>query len=139
MMRTASLTSCLVALLSVQLDACQGGSDNTCNCGASGGGATIRLPCGTTEPPTVKVTGGCTTAQNGPETMLVESTDAGTCSLMLTFASGATSSVDISFTSIWLPCGSDPKGCGQGLVGTPSVVPLGKQCVDSGADAGASD
>ena len=116
MMRTASLTSCLVALLSVQLDACQGGSDNTCNCGASGGGA-----------------------QNGPETMLVESTDAGTCSLMLTFASGATSSVDISFTSIWLPCGSDPKGCGQGLVGTPSVVPLGKQCVDSGADAGASD
>jgi hypothetical protein len=51
------------------------------------------------------------------------------------FANGTTSSTDITFASQWLPCGSEPHGCGEGVTATPSLVTVGNQCVDSGVDA----
>ena len=110
-----------------------------CNCPAGGGETTIQLPCGTTDAPVVKTIGACTVAQPGPQTLYVVSDVAGTCHVELTLASGATSSTAIEFVSDWLPCGSDPHGCGQGVTATPSRVPIGNQCADAGVDAGSSD
>jgi hypothetical protein len=78
---------------------------------------------------------GCTVAQTGPESIAVDSTVAGTCHVQWSAAGGATASTDVAFSSVWLPCGSDPHGCGQVVVGPSSVVQLGDggQCVDGGA------
>jgi hypothetical protein len=53
-------------------------------------------------------------------------------------ANGSTSSTDITMTSQWLPCGSDPDGCGQGAVAAPSMITLDAPCGDSGVDAASS-
>jgi hypothetical protein len=45
------------------------------------------------------------------------SNGAGACHVQVTFSNGATSSVDLTFKSQWMACGSDPQGCGEGFVG----------------------
>jgi hypothetical protein len=88
---------------------------------------------------------------------------AGTCHAELTFGNGATSSVDVDFMSVWIGCGSDPHGCGQGFLATnadgnpniqvsvpgslcnaardagPEADAPGEAAVDAGADADGSD
>jgi hypothetical protein len=67
------------------------------------------------------------------------SSSAGTCRVELTFAGGTKSSVDVNYTyGPWVPCGSDPHACGRSTFAMPSVVPIGDQCADAGADSGAS-
>jgi hypothetical protein len=75
----------------------------------------------------------------------VMATGAGTCHVEVTFENGATSSVDLDFTSRWFGCGSDPQGCGEGFVATATdggptfVVSVPGAVCASGLDAGAPD
>ena len=79
----------------------------------------------------------------GPETISVEGAFPGTCHVTWTEADGSTGSTDVVFTSIWIQCGSDPHGCGQGVTTSPAAVQIGNACGDAGgdaeADAGSSD
>jgi hypothetical protein len=61
---------------------------------------------------------------------------AGTCHVELTFANGATSSVDVDFMSEWEACGSDPHGCGQGFIAANTTVSVPEPTCDAVADAG---
>jgi hypothetical protein len=62
---------------------------------------------------------------------------AGTCHVELTFGNGATSSVDMVFTSQSIACGSDPHGCGEGFVAADQSAP-DPTCA-AGPDAEPSD
>ena len=114
-----------------------GGCDlhGACSCPPPPTSAVVHLGCLPVEPPVVKTTGPCSvcpvTLANGsiPEgshcavpdysqDITLEANGAGTCHVELTFGSGATSSVDLNFTSEWIACGSDPHGCGEGFVAT---------------------
>ena len=134
---------CLPAgLLYVALGACHGVDADRCNCPPAGvGEATIELSCVPAAEPVVTTTGDgdCTVGRPDPRTIYVVSDVPGTCHVELAFANGTTSSTDITMTSQWLPCGSDPHGCGQGAVATPSTVTLDAPCGDSGVDAASSD
>src|ERR1022692_4490889 len=103
-----------------------GSGQRGASCGCPGdvgvGEATIQLPCGNVEPPTVNVTGTCTVSQPvGPQTLYLQG-GVGACHVELTFASGVTSSTDIQFvlTGTELPC-----GCGEPVAATPSFVGIG--------------
>jgi hypothetical protein len=62
----------------------------------------------------VNVTGPCTPATSSePGTVYLKTIDAGTCHVELKFGSGATSSIDLTIVSSWIPLGLDPHGCGQ--------------------------
>jgi hypothetical protein len=77
----------------------------------------------------VKTTGPCTLTSGGdPESVSLQTSDAGTCHVELTFANGATSSVDVEIVSRWRALGSDPHGCGQEFVG---VDQAGSACLPS--------
>jgi len=110
-----------------------------CHCGVVEGQASILLPCGTTESPSVMTTGRCIAGFVSAQTVVLTSSAAGTCHIELTFAGGGTSAADIDFVSEWLPCGDDPHGCGQGIVATSHSVSVGPQCVESGVDSGPVD
>jgi hypothetical protein len=105
----------------------------SCSCPPPPTTAVVHLGCLPIEPPTVKTTGPCSACPvvlangsipdgagcavtNYSQNITLEANGAGTCHVELTFASGATSSVDLNFTSEWLACGSDPHGCGEGFV-----------------------
>jgi hypothetical protein len=86
---------------------------------------------------------GSTCAVLGPsQNIMLAANGAGTCHVELTFASGATSSVDVDFMSVpqgcgneaFLPVGADGSpcaACGQVSVPDPTC--------DAGLEAGASD
>jgi hypothetical protein len=131
------------ALLYLALGACHVDADQ-CNCPPAGvGEATIELSCVPAAAPVVTTTGDgdCTVGRPDPRTIYVVIHVPGTCHVELAFANGTTSSTDITMTSQsqWLPCGSDPHGCGQGAVASPSLITLGAPCGDSGVDAASSD
>ena len=143
-----------------------GGSNGACSCPPPPNEAVIHLGCLPVEPPVVKTTGpcsvcpvvlangaipegaNCAVAQYSQNITLIAN-DAGTCHVELTFAGGATSSVDLDFSSVWRACGSDPHGCGEGFIvedsdgstcgpdGCQASVP--EPVCDAGLDAGASD
>jgi hypothetical protein len=80
----------------------------------------IDLGCHSNEKHTVKTTGPCTLpalARADSKDVDVQTTDAGTCHVELTFGSGAASSLDVKIVSRWRALGSDPHGCGQEFVG----------------------
>jgi hypothetical protein len=114
-----------------------GGCDHgACNCPSPATQAFIQLGCVLIEPPAVKTTGPCTaSAVENSQQISLTANGAGTCHVEVTFGSGATSSVDVDFTSVWEPCGSDPHGCGQGFVATNQVSVPEPTC-DAGLDAG---
>jgi hypothetical protein len=112
--------------------------DDNCNCPEGGAQALVQLPCGQ-RAVALGLTGleGCEVDLHlGPETISVEGDSPGTCHVTWTYADGSTGSTDIIFTSIWIQCGSDPHGCGQGVTTSPSVVQIGDACGDTGVDAG---
>lgn len=142
-------------------------TSGACSCPKPPNIAVIHLGCASIEPPAVKTTGPCTVCPivlaNGsiPEgascavfgdnsqKITLTANDTGTCHVELTFGSGATSSVDLDFTSVWTGCGSDPHGCGEGFVaaiadGSPCTsngcqVSVPEPMCDAGLDAEASD
>ena len=127
----------LAAVLAV-LAACSDdplGPADTCNCPSGVGFVTIDL-CGAIESFAADPDGTCD-VQQATASLEVTSDVPGTCHLEVTFATGATASTDISFTSSWMPCGSDPHGCGQTVTGTPALSSLGP-CGEGGTpgDAG---
>jgi hypothetical protein len=106
------------------------------------GSAVLQLPCGTIVSPDVRIVSGPCNAKTPMGEQMIEllSSNAGTCRVELTFAGGTKSSVDINYTSgPWMPCGSDPHGCGQSTFAKQPMVQIGEQCADAGADSGASD
>jgi hypothetical protein len=116
-----------------------------CACPSGTAGALVQLPCGQ-RAVALGLTGlnGCEVDLHlGPETISVEGAFPGTCHVTWTYADGSTGSTDVVFTSIWIQCGSDPHGCGQGVTTSPEVVQIGDACADAGgdaeADAGSSD
>jgi hypothetical protein len=125
------------ALLTLVVAACtQGnGAGNICNCGTGNDGVSFQLACTPASPPVVTITGPCVIGPSGPGTIAVSGNVVGTCHVEMTFASGGTFSTDLTITSEWLACGSDPHGCGQVIVATPSEVSVPDQCGDAGADA----
>jgi hypothetical protein len=131
-----------------------------CSCPSPPQGATIDLGCVPAEPPVVKTTGPCsvcpTALANGqiPEGsgcavppdanyIVLLANGAGTCHVQVTFGSGPTSSLDVDFASVWIGCGSDPHGCGEGFVaananGGPINVSVPEPICDAGLDASAA-
>ena len=78
--------------------------------------AEITFGCVSHEPPVVKATGPCSVMSSDAGTsVFVQGKDTGTCHVDLTFASGATSSVDVNFMAKWRALGDDPHGCGQAI------------------------
>ncbi len=128
------------ALISVVVAACNQGSSasDMCDCGTGNDGVSFQLACIPASPPVVTITGPCVIGPSGPGTIAVSGNVVGTCHVDMTFVNGGTFSTDLSITSEWLACGSDPHGCGQVIVVTPSEVPVANQCNDSVADAGSS-
>ena len=125
-----------------------GGCHGECSCPPPPDEAVIHLGCVTVEPPVVKTTGPCTVCPvvlaNGSipqgascatlpnsQDIVVVAHGAGTCHVELAFGSGATSSVDLEFTSVSIACGSDP--CGEGFVAADQSVP--DPTCDGGPDA----
>jgi hypothetical protein len=117
-------------------EGCQG----ACSCPPPDNEARIHLGCIPTTPPVVMTTGPCAVCPvllaNGqippgaPCAVPADSQDitlaasgAGTCHVELTFGNGATSSVDLDFTSQSISCGSDPKGCGEELLAADQSAP----------------
>jgi hypothetical protein len=41
------------------------------------------------------------------------SSDPGICHVELRYEDGSSFAADVTFTAEWLPCGSDPHGCGE--------------------------
>jgi hypothetical protein len=76
---------------------------------------------------------------NNSQDITLTSNGAGTCHVELTFGSGATSSVDVDFTSQWRSCGADPHGCGQAFVAADTTVSVPEPMCDAGLDAEPSD
>src|SRR5579872_5998023 len=119
------------------------GLGGACSCSLPPRSATIDLGCVPIEPPVVKTTGPCSAMLENSQYITLISNSAGTCHVELTFGSGTVSSVDLDFMSHWVACGSDPHGCGEGLVATsadgspymPISVPA-PTCNDTGLDAG---
>jgi hypothetical protein len=120
--------------------ACQKDGPAQCGCPAGGAlAATIELGC-----PAVSTTvlpgGACSIMDQGnPSDILVSAgDDGGQCQVEITFENGGTSTVGFQVTPEWLPCGSDPHGCGQAIVITPMFVQVGA-CRDGGVDGAVSD
>jgi hypothetical protein len=128
------------ALISLVVAACNQGSSasNYCNCGTGNDGVSFQLACIPASPPVVTITGPCVIGPSGPGTIAVSGNVVGTCHVDMTFVNGGTFSTDLSITSEWLACGSDPHGCGQVSVITPFEVSIPNHCGDAGADAESS-
>jgi hypothetical protein len=74
--------------------------------------------CALAQSPTLALEGPCrvsgeTDPSRSPVIPLFSGTDAGVCHATLTLPSGAVYSTEVTFTGVWLPCGSDPHGCGE--------------------------
>jgi hypothetical protein len=125
-----------------------------CSCPSPPNSVLIDLGCVSSEPPTVTTTGPCSVCPeenaNGSiptgshcavlgnvSYVIVVANGSGTCHVDLTYAGGATSSVDFDFTAEWFACGSDPHGCGQGFVTTDQASIPGPTC-DGGLGSGAA-
>jgi hypothetical protein len=123
-----ALGSCLSAALWIAVVGCDHDAEQ-CGCGASGQfSATIALACPAPSASIVAM-GPCSASQSSPGFVLVTAGDAGgTCQVEVTAAGGSTVSESFQVTSDWLPCGSDPHGCGLALLVTPGLVDAGMPC-----------
>jgi hypothetical protein len=129
----AAMVATLVALAACSDDPF--GPQDVCNCPLDVGLVTIDL-CGAIDSFSADPDGTCDVQQSTASLQLISDVP-GTCHVEVTFATGATASTDVTFTSSWLPCGSDPHGCGQAVSGTPALSSLGP-CAEAGTqmDAG---
>jgi hypothetical protein len=149
-----NLVGAMLGLLVFGAGGCDSGG--VCSCPPPPDFAYIDLGCVPVEQPVAKTTGPCSVCPNplangsapdgshcetaGPsQRITLVANDAGTCHVELTFGGGATSSVDVDFTSVWTPCGSDPHGCGQGFVAGTNPVSVPDPMCDAGLDAKTSD
>jgi hypothetical protein len=83
----------------------------------------------------------CAVFQNSQNITLMAN-GAGTCHVELTFASGATSSVEVDFMSVPQGCGNEaflPVGADGGPCATCRQVLVPDPTCDAGLEAGASD
>ena len=115
----------------------------------------INFECVSAEPPTVRTTGPCEFCPIGQpldgghcavfddsQEITVSANGAGTCHVELSFASGATSSVDVNFMSTAQACGNMgfvPVGGDGGACYTCGQISLAGPMCDAGLDAQASD
>ncbi|MDB4987228.1 MAG: hypothetical protein JWN04_2406 [Myxococcaceae bacterium] len=91
--------------------------------------AALDLGCIPSAPPVLKTVGPCTVASGeSAQTLYLQSTDAGVCHIEVTFETGVTSTVDVSFVARWRALGDDPHGCGQEFV---AVTDAGSACSPS--------
>ena len=113
------------------------------------------IECVSAEPPTVRTTGPCEfcpvgnippgghcAAFDNSQEIAVSANGAGTCHVELTFASGATSSVDVNFMSVPQACGNVafvPVGADGGPCYACSHISLAGPMCDAGLEAQASD
>ena len=146
----------VIAMVGLLAFAC-GSSEavGVCRCPAARRGVTIELGCVPTAQPIVRTAADCfvcfadgSTPEGGhcaaslaPSELTLSRTDAGTCHLDVTFADGATSSLEVEFISQWRPCGSDPHGCGEALIpvtpsGSSGKLSLPAPGCSAGVDAG---
>jgi hypothetical protein len=153
-----TIVGAMLGLLLFWVGGC--GLAGQCSCPPPPNGAAIDFSCLPTEPPVAKTTGPCSVcppaAPNTPISgcavpehsryIIVIANGAGTCQVELTFGNGATSSVDLDFTSHWIACGSDPHGCGEGFIavnadgGSPNIqLSVPEPICDTGLDAESSD
>jgi hypothetical protein len=113
----------------VVLGACKNDDEEVCACPSSNGFATIQL-CGAIVSAAADPDSACSVLNMTAGQLDVETDVAGTCTVGATFASGATASTEITFTSSF-------RGgcCGQGLVAAPATVSLGPcGAADAGED-----
>ena len=135
--------SCLLLLFSAVAACSENTREGVCHCPAIlVGTSVIQLPCGTAEPPEVKiVSGACTiiTPATKQTVEVLSGGNAGVCRVALTFSGGAKSSVDVSFTlGPWMSCDSDPHGCGRSTFAEQPEMQIGDQCADAGMSSDAS-
>jgi hypothetical protein len=93
--------------------------------------------CLPSEMPVLSLSGPCrvdATRVSGAEwaVPIIVGTGAGVCHATLTLGDGASYSTDITFTSEWLACGSDPHGCGEGVASDMSTWTIDNACLDAG-------
>lgn len=118
-----------------------GASVPMCHCpNILAGSTVIQLPCGTADPPAVKILSGPCGVRDPVSAGMVELIGSpGACRVELMFAGGTKTSVDVNFTAgPWMACGSDPHGCGRSTFAEQPVVQIGDVCADAGTDSGAS-
>jgi hypothetical protein len=136
------LRACLAAAtVLLAICACHGSTSNNCGCPAGANGVQIQLLCPLVEVPVIQTTGPCSAFQSGADTisfLFNGPKTVGTCQVTLAFANGSMASVTIQSSLEWFACGSDPHGCGQLLIVTPSE-PTVDTCFDSGVDAAATE
>jgi hypothetical protein len=124
------------------------GNTENCNCplGTVWPSVVVNLPCGTTQLPTMNLSGVCA-GQGGEQSgkLVFGAKEPGTCHVELVYADGSSFSTDVTFTGEWLACGSDPHGCGERvspdglpLEGIFAVLVAGASC-DGGTSATAMD
>jgi hypothetical protein len=80
----------------------------------------------------MNVTAPCAKLEASTQQILITGNAAGSCHLTLMFVGGSTYEADIQIMSEWLPCGSDPHGCGQTFVASPPTLVANAECMDSG-------
>ena len=146
---SSSATLGSVALLCAGTDCSSDANNDDCSCPSypQSPQVAIELPCGTPARPTVALSGVCAGSEEEQDDRLVfGSNTAGTCHVALTFANGSTYAKDVEFSQGWLPCGSDPHGCGSYVVATglPEEGPFqelvtGASCADAGVSVGSLD
>ena len=116
------------------------GQKSLCNCAVFPVEATLVLPCGTESIPTLTISGPCVVSPGGrtpPGAVDFVAKTAGTCQIGFT-TDGATYAVTLDFATEYLPCGSDPQGCGPFIGPTVATMSVGPQCADAGMRTDAS-
>jgi hypothetical protein len=96
-----------------------------CHCPEETAGATVvRIQCAEIVSYDLQAGHGCGLSLQNPVTLLVASGAAQTCRVELTLSNGTTHAVDATFYARWLPCGSDPQGCGLAVEASPPEINL---------------
>jgi hypothetical protein len=126
-----------ISLVCLMVASCGDSDSSAANDGARVAGScpppnnivAIDLGCSSSEGTAARTTGPCTvTSAEDSKTINLQTSDAGTCHVELSFASGDTASVDVDIVSKWRPRGDDPHGCGQEFV---AVTDTGAPCLSS--------
>lgn len=134
----------IALVLVCMLEACDqyGGLDPRCHCLSDRSPATLELPCAAPESPQARIVeGACYVASDAStkaEPVALASDEAGLCRVELSFADGNTFSAQVNFAWEWVPCSSDPHGCGRRLVAKPLRTQIGEPCAEAGAGSRAS-
>jgi hypothetical protein len=126
---------------------CSPDATQTCNCPVGNFWPQVVLepPCGVAADAGLELTGVCSdTAAPYGDGVGIGANGGGDCHVALRIPDGAVLSADLTFSSSWLSCGSNPRGCGllvqlatdASLSGPPPIrtLSLGGGCGDASAD-----